>query len=289
MLALVLSLSALAPAQPATDHAAANPLYKSLLDPGPVVGPDTRVKLPPPLMPDGLDAAAQKAVIAKLIADDYDYDTFTRRSQVAPLVLKINDLKAADPKNPPRGLDTYFVAYVDLKAFDDEKFLDRSLNVGKGEGGKGKALTKDDLARRGITVTDEKREGYGQVEFDFLEKVRLRLTGHALSSKTAGSVVAAAEVDPRFRGDKEFPNQWQALSKPTGALVVGEAQPYGGAGMYIKITKLAEPAGAVFVEQHVVFAEPHGWFNGANLLRSKLPPVTTVNVRRMREAWTKGK
>jgi hypothetical protein len=289
MLSLLLSLSAVAPAQPATGHEAVNPLYKSLLDPGLVVGPDARVKLPAPLMPDGLDAAAQKAIITKLIAEDYDYDTFTRKSQVAPLVLRINDLKAANAREPVRGLDTYFVAYVDLKAFDDETFLDRSLNVGKGEGGKGKAITKDDLARRGITVVDEKREGYGQIEFDFLEKVRLKLTGHAMSSKTAGSVVAAADVDPRFTNDKEFPNQWQSLSKESGTLAAGPPQPYGGAGMYIKITKLAEPAGAVFVEQHVVFVEPQGWFNGANLLRSKLPPVTTVNVRRMREAWMKGK
>ncbi|MDB5306289.1 MAG: hypothetical protein JWO38_491 [Gemmataceae bacterium] len=288
MLPILLSLAVAAPAQPG-GHEAQNPLFKSLLDPGLVVGPGVRVKLPPPVMPDGLDPAKQKAVITELIGNDYSYEDFTRKSVVAPHVLKIRDVLAT-PQSPVRGLDAYFVAYVDLKAFDDEKFLERSLNIGKGEGGKGQNLTREDLAKRGIVLKpeDEKREGYGQVEFDFLEKVRLRLTGHVMSSKTAESVVAAAEVDPRFTGDKEFPNEWRSLSKTSGELKVGPPQPYGGAGMYIKITKLADPAGAVFVEQHVVFAEPTGWFEGANLLRSKLPPVIQNSVRNMRKEWAKG-
>src|SRR6266508_2017302 len=117
---------ALAVAQPAS-HEADNSLYKALLDPGLVVGPNVRVKLPPPLMPDGLDAAAQKAIIVKLIGDDYSFEEFTRKSQVAPHILRIREAQPSDPKSPSRGLDTYFVAYVDLKAFDDEKFLERSL------------------------------------------------------------------------------------------------------------------------------------------------------------------
>ena len=38
-----------------------------------------------------------------------------------------------------------------------------------------------------------------------------------------------------------------------------------------------------------VFAEPTGWFEGANLLRSKLPLVVQNNVRNMRREWLKGK
>ena len=144
-----------------------------------------------------------------------------------------------------------------------------------------------DISQDRVKAVDEKREGYGHIEFDFLEKVRLRMTGHATSSKTADSIVATAEVDPRFRDDKEWPNQWQSLSKAGGALKVGPPEPYGGAGMYLKITKLADVPGAVFVEQHIVFAEPNGWFEGANLLRSKLPPAAQINVRNMRKEWAK--
>jgi hypothetical protein len=289
MYALVLALGAVAPTQPPS-HEADNPLYKSLLDPGLVVGPNLRVKLPTPLMPDGLTAEQQKAIIKKLIADDYSLEDFIRKSTYAPHILQIREAQPSDPKSPSRGLDTYFVAYVELKSFDDEKFLERSLNIGKGDGGKAKAITRDDLLRRGIDpkYLDAKKEGYAHIEFDFLEKVRLRVTGRGMASKTGESIVAGAEVDSRFRGDKEFPNEWQSLSKASGKLEVGPATPYGGSGLYVKITKLIEPAGAVFVEQHIVYAEPIGWFDGNNLLRSKLPPLMTVNVRRMREAWAKG-
>ena len=288
MFALVLTLAAAAP--PAVNHEADNPLYKALLDPGLVVGADLRVKLPKPMMPDGLDAAAQKAIIVKLIGDDYSFDEFTRKSQVSPHVLRIREAQPSDPKSPSRGLDTYFVAYVDLKAFDDERFLERSLNIGKGDSGKAKTITRDDLIKRGIDPKklDKKEEGFAFIEFDFLEKVRLRVTGHGMATKSGESIVAGAEVDSRFRGDKEFPNEWQSISKANGKVEYTPAQPYGGSGMYVKITKLAEPAGAVFVEQHIVYAEPTGWFDGANLLRSKLPPVVTISVRRMREAWAKG-
>ena len=289
MFALALSLAALGPAQP-PKHESENPLFKALLDPGLVVGPDLRVKLPPPMMPDGLSADEQKAIIKKLIGDDYDFDEFTRKSGVAPHILRIRDPQPSDPKSPSRGLDTYFVAYVDLKAFDDERFLERSLNIGKGDGGKAKSIMKDDLVKRGFDskAFEAKKEGFAYIEFDFLEKVRLRVAGHGMATKSGESIVAGAEVDSRFRGDKEFPNEWQSIVKEGGETKVSAAQAYGGSGMYVKITKLVEPAGAVFVEQHIVYSEPHGWFDGANLLRSKLPPVMTINVRRMREAWSKG-
>jgi hypothetical protein len=50
----------------------------------------------------------------------------------------------------------------------------------------------------------------------------------------------------------------------------------------VKITRLAEPAGSLFVEYHVAFAEPQGWFQGANLLRSKLPIAAQDSVRKFR-------
>jgi hypothetical protein len=50
----------------------------------------------------------------------------------------------------------------------------------------------------------------------------------------------------------------------------------------VKATRLAAPAGALFVEYHVVFLEPQGWFRGTNLLRSKLPIVAQDLVRKFR-------
>jgi hypothetical protein len=285
-----LLLTALLTGQPAAaPHEAHNPLFKELLDPGLVVGADVRAKFPTPTLPDGLDAARQKAVIAQLIGADYSFDEFTRKSVVAPQLLKLRDVTPSDPKAPARGVDVWFIAHGDFALTDDEKFLDRLVNVGRGEG-KGKSLTKEDLAKRKIIVAaeDEKREGYGLVEFDFLDKVRIRATGRAVWSKSPESVVVAAVVDPRFLNDPEFPNDWRSLAKDGGGFKVGPQQPWSGAGFYLKITKLADPVGALFIEQHTIFVEPTGWFEGANLLRSKLPPVVQNNVRNMRREWLKG-
>ena len=287
MLSLFLTLSTLSPAQPPS-HEAANPLYKELLDPGLLVGPNIRAKLPPPSMPDGLDAAKQKAVITGLIGSDYSYAEFTRRSVVAPQLLKIRDVQPSDPKAPARGVDVYFVAFGDFAALDDEKFRNRLLDAGRGEG-KGQGLTREQLAKRKIVLTpeQEKHESYGHVEFDFLEKVRIRATGRAVWSKNGQSLVAAGQIDPRFLGDPEFPDDWRSITKGAGGEKVGPPHPWSGAGFYLKVTKLAEPAGALFLEQHIVFAEPTGWFEGANFLRSKLPPAVQRNVRNMRTEWAK--
>src|SRR5258708_7181603 len=106
MFALLLTLAVVAP-ELAAGHESANPLYKELLDPGLTVGPNIRVKLPQPSMPDGLDAAKQKAVVTQLIGNDYSYEEFTRKSVVAPNLLKIGDAKG-DPAAPARTVDVYF-------------------------------------------------------------------------------------------------------------------------------------------------------------------------------------
>jgi hypothetical protein len=187
-------------------------------------------------------------------------------------------------------VDVWFVAHGDFKLLEDDKFLDRLTNAGKG-GGKGGPLDKVALGKRGIELKaeDEKREGYGQFEFDFLEKVRLSGVGHMMWSRNADSVVVAAEIDPRFLDDKEFPNRWRPIIKEGGQVKFGDPQPWRGAAMYLKITKLAEPAGAVFAEQHIIFAEPTGWFDGTTLLRSKLPLAVQDNVRTTRKEFMKGK
>jgi hypothetical protein len=216
------------------------------------------------------------------------YEEFTRRSVVAPQLLRLRDAKPSDPKAPARGVDVWFVAYGDFKKTDDDDFVSRMLKTGRGEG-EGKALTAEDLVKRKIALTPgvEKRQTFGHVTFDFVDRVRIRATGQAVWSRTGESVVAAAEVDPRFVGDPEFPDEWHSLTKEADGLKVGPPQPYTGAGLYLKVTKLAEPTGAVFLEEHVVFAEPVGWFDAMNLLRSKLPQAVQVNVRNVRREWLK--
>ena len=282
MFALVLGALAAMPIDAPAGRATREPrnaLFDSLLDPGPAVGPGLRAKLPPPTMPDGLDVAEQRAVIAALIRDDYSYEDFTRRSAVAPQRLRVRDVTPCDPEAPARGVDVWFVAH-------DDKFIGWLASAAKGVE-TGKPLTKECLGKRGLGSADGPPEVYRHVEFDFLEKIHLRATVRVAWTRTGESVLVAGEVDPRFLGDPDFPNQWQPVIREGGARKLGPAKPWAGAGFYMKITKLAEPAGALFVEQHVVFAEPTGWFDGANLLRSKLPLVVQSSVRTTRREWAK--
>ena len=52
----------------------------------------------------------------------------------------------SDPAAPAKGVDLWFVAHGDFARLDDEKFLERLSNAGRGEG-KGRELTKDELAK----------------------------------------------------------------------------------------------------------------------------------------------
>jgi hypothetical protein len=69
-------------------------------------------------------------------------------------------------------------------------------------------------------------------------------------------------------------------------VIIGPARPYIGAAWYSKATKLQQPQGAVLFEYHIVFDEPEGWFNGANLLRSKLPLLVQDGVRKFRRRFS---
>ena len=284
-------------AEPLT-HGEQNRLFSDIMDNGVPIGRKQALKLPPPVMPDGLTAAEQKQVIERLIGQDYSYAEFTRRSIVAPYLLFLkNDLSPSEKNAPSRGFDAYFLVYGDFQDTSDEAFLNRLLSLGRDasqEPGQplnaSTTLTLEQLAKRSIVIEasgNRRPEQIGHTTFDILDRVRLSVTGRVAWSQTPESVVAAVVIDPRFRNDAEFPNVWHPLKKTGNKITLGKPQPYPGAGLYLKLTRLAEPTGAVFVEEHVVFTEPVGWFDGANLLRSKLPPVVQASVRSIRREWQK--
>src|SRR5581483_11902389 len=108
------------------------------------------VPLPAPLMADGLDAAAQKAVLDKLVPDNLE--SFLRKSPVAPQIIRLGDIRPSDPKAPAHGVDFYFVAYGAFKTLTDKEFLQRLLGSSETES-QGKTLAKEDLEKRKISVT----------------------------------------------------------------------------------------------------------------------------------------
>lgn len=264
-----------------------NPVYQRLQEKGVSVGEETFVPLPPPVMADGASAAQQQKIMTEIAGSDSSLRRFLRDSVVASHVLRMDDVKQVG-ETTVKSVDFYFVVYSDLKTLQDKDVLEKLLGGGaksaeeEGQQGDGKTLTAEDLKERNIPPIDEDHEGYGYGSYRLLDNVMLHMVGRSFYSQTDKSIIAAAAIDPRFTGDQKFPNIWQPITGKGTDETIGSPQPYDAAGMYAKITELADPKGAVFVEAHIIYAEPQAWFGGANLLGSKMPVIVQDQVRDFR-------
>jgi hypothetical protein len=269
---------------------AANPLLDELLVKGVPISDGSLVKVPPPTMADGLEAAAQQAVLAKTAEGNQPLDEFLRSSIVAPFVLKIRAVSA--PDGPPvRQVDLWFVAHGNWDKVSSTDFLESLMGLGGTsvvtETSRAGFLSEEALTKRGLPFESkpDRQEGEYASTVALFDRVQIRATRYVLSTRQSASLVIAATIDPRFDKDAEFPNQWRSVQRDLDnpqKVTLGPPQLYRSAAFYGKITRLAEPAGAVFVEYHAVFEEPQGWFAGANLLVSKLPLLAQSEVRKFR-------
>jgi hypothetical protein len=272
---------------------AGNQVFDLLMSRGVAVGADEVVRLPGPTLADGLSAAGQRRAIEAVAGNGHSWDQLTRKSVVAPFVLKISK---EDDQQEHRGrrLDLWFVVYGDLKTLDNQDFVRRQFRSATSEsdpenGSTSKTLTAADLQHRGLMAPARPEDPeYVAAEFTLLDRVRLQATTQSTKSKTNESNLAASILDRRFTNDAQFPNQWRPITRDdAGRRGLGAPQPYFGFGGYAKATRLIDPPGAVLVEYHAAFAEPQGWFGGTNLLRSKLPILAQIIVRQLRRGLTK--
>jgi hypothetical protein len=271
---------------------AENTIFDVLTSKGIAVSPQEVLKLPPPAMPDGTNAAAQRKVIETLLDGRYEWDDFTRHAVVSPLLLKIAD---NDPEagQVGRRVDLYFIAYGSLDKLGSDTFLTDQLNIAASNsdnsGTRTKLLSSDELSKRNLPVPKQSGDPrWVTSDSTLLDKVRISATTKNIKSQTADSVLIASILDSQFDHDAEYANLWRSITiGDTGERKEGPPQTYDGLGSYIKVTRLGEPAGALFIEYHVVFTEPQGWFHGANLLRSKLPIVAQDMVRKLRRSLEK--
>ncbi|HQU41296.1 MAG TPA: hypothetical protein PK867_00730, partial [Pirellulales bacterium] len=121
-----------------------------------------------------------------------------------------------------------------------------------------------------------------------LDKAQVSGIAHGVVTRGPNHILAASLLDPRFADDEDFPNRWRPIHRDaSGKTNLGKPHSYAGLGGYCQAVELDEPRGALFIECHLVIDEPHGWFNGANLLRSKLPIVMQDNVRTLRRKLAK--
>lgn len=267
-----------------------NPLFDELLQKGVLMSDGSRVKLPPPILREGMTAAAQRAAITPLAGAKHTYEDLAEKSLQAPFVLNEPTVRTTDAKSPARKIDLYFIAHGDWKKATSEEFLEnlwKSVEPRTNDplASKPVTLKEDQLARRGVRL--QARPGledrYGFARAVLFEKVQLSSTRHAMVTRRGGIVLMAEKIDPRFTNDPDYPNQWRSVTiGEDGKVVLSTPQEYVHAGSYGLAVPLAEPAGAIFFEFHMVYEEPHAWFGGTGLVSSKLSLAVQDNLRTFR-------
>lgn len=270
----------------ATSQGGDNPLLTELLDTGVQITEDGAIKLPPPTLRDGMSASEQRKAVESVAGTRYTWDALIRKSVVAPFVLKTKfDHPLVDVA---RQVDLWFVAYGDLRKLQSEEFLMNQFASSEAEDGviRSHVLTNDELQERGIALYHHPDDpSFVAAELSLMERVRIKATTTTITTNSLDSVLAVSKLAADFDRDPEFPNQWHSLGRDSnGKQSVGPPHSYSGLGSYVKATRLQEPQDAIFIEYHLAFAEPANWFNGTNLLRSKLPLVAQNMVRKMRRS-----
>ena len=271
---------------------AQNVIFEQLVSRGVECSPTETLRLPAPALQPGLNAADQRRALESLLNGRYAWAEFTRRAVVAPFLLKISGDEAGK-RQVGRRVDLWFVAYGSLQMLADDEFLSNQLKALDGDGaengGRAKLLSTADLATRGIRLTGQIGDPrYVAAELAILDRVRVSVTTCNVKSTTPETLLVASLLAPQFAEDAVYPNRWRSIARDDqGRRQLGESQPYRGLGSYVQATQLVEPAGGLLVEYHLAFAEPEGWFHGANLLRSKLPIVAQDAVRKFRRSLDK--
>jgi hypothetical protein len=272
-----------------------NPVFQQLIEKGVPVPDGTLVKLPPPTLTEGMDAAAQRAAIGQVAQPAHTADDLLQNSNAAPLAMQIQALKTIAGRSHVEQVEFWFVAYGDWETMNSAEFLQSVLKTVEQQSKDNRvatsgSLTPAQLAARHIAqppAVTGLEQSWFYTTFSLFGKVQVSSTRHTATTREPNMSILAGVVDPRFVGDAEFPDQWRPMTHDdSGQLQIGAAVPYTSAGFYLKVTRLIEPAGAALIEYHMVFDEPLGWFGGANLLRSKLPLVVQDEVRNFRRRLT---
>jgi hypothetical protein len=273
--------------------AADNAVFKELRETGvPLTNGETG-KLPAPALDDGLDANGQRAAIEKVVSAEILKGGFMGGGKTDPFVYKLTDIPGKNPGPKPslgRHVDLYFVAQGSLSTVASEEFMKGQVNLGGNnkdpKRGEGKFYTEDELKDRGLKITDtpQMKDRYAHIRMPLFNMVQISGTGYGVQTTEKESVLVAFRLDPRFAKDKTYPNEWRPFeSNAAGGRQPGNPNPYEGAGGYVKVTELkGQKSPAVFIEYHLIFDEPHGWFNGAATLSSKLPLKYEEDVRQFR-------
>lgn len=267
---------------------AVNSVYVGVLEQG-LEANGVTVKLPAPRLRDGQSADSERAALREVAGTDQKLNELVRNSVTAPHLIKVHDVKAAGATI--RIIDLWFVVHADIAEIDPARQAEQADNKDV-EAGNMAILTRllkpDDVRAAGIDPPKDTRGSgpitwYAHIHGRLLDRIAFEATNKVMASRTEDSIVVAARTDPAFDRPGPNGNGWKAVATGDANDAAGGAlRPYRGGISYTRISRLAFQPGALLVEMHGAFAEPHDWFQGAPILRSKFSVVAQDQVRKLR-------
>jgi mono/diheme cytochrome c family protein len=287
--AILWATLAAAPPQVEPAHSK-NAVYLDVLSRG-VKSDGTGVSLPEPQLRDGLDAAAQRAALRELAGSDQALEERLRDSVTAPYTIRVCDAKAS--ADVIRVVDLWFVVHADIARVDPLQEAARSDGKEVEAGNmafRNRLLKADDLRAARISPAGEVpgiNTWYAHIQGRLLDRIAFDVTNEVVASRSSESLVIAARTALAFGKGGPNGNSWSAITSPGGPKVESAVHPYAGGCSYAKISRLIFKPGALLVEMHAAFVEPHAWFQGAPILRSKFSVIAQDQIRSLRRELAK--
>ncbi|NBP87238.1 MAG: hypothetical protein EBU59_01750 [Planctomycetia bacterium] len=240
------------------------------------VGPGT------PVVPETLETLAGRIGWARL-AD---------RSQMAPVRVVVTPVESAEGR-VGHQVQIAFTLQASLASFQEKARGEQALGVHADTAGNSvRLLTEDEKEQADPGPQDPGPQDPGAtlgfLSMTLLNRVDLQGVVQAVRYDAADGVRLTWAFDHRFgnaTGLQTCFRRWG--SNPLGERVLGDPQPYAGAGGVIVARDVSELVEAtdrplLLVESRMVFAEPKDWFGGGNLLRAKIPLLAQEGVRNLR-------
>lgn len=247
------------------------------------------VSLPEPTLRLGMSDAEQQHAIEELTRE-VEFERFLQDSAVAPFVLRIKAVET-DQGSPLQAIDVWYCVYASIDQVRDRRLLEE-LSQSKRSGGDGPADFAEELGDSEVVdlgwVESRKIEGsertYSRMGLNLFDKVRLEMLiqNESLRSEERWIVVS------HLMQTSSEASTWAPITiSESGEASLGPSQVYRYAASYTQVTPLRFRPGALLVETHTIFEEPESWFEGRNMLRSKLPPVMQESLRKFRKKLKK--
>lgn len=227
----------------------------------------------------------QSAADLRELAGAADWDRFSADGLSAPVTVIAEPAVVGGVRQGHRVRGA-FALHAPLERLRTDDSLRRSLAAGDDmKGSTVRQLTPDERAAAGLPAEDTAAEQLLRIELTLLNRVVIRGVVRATRREHPDGIAVAWDFDPRLATHATWRPTWSRLdTNDLGSRVEGPPQPYAGGAGIVAVRRL-ESAGGIdllVVESRMVLAEPEGWFQGSNQLRSKIGIATQEGVRTLR-------